>query len=150
LFAFAECAALMVVISSNDNLELQHLSCNMRLFIGRLLACKIQDMSRMLQLKNLHTRKGAAPIPCFSAQFAAATRDASQCGANGSAQNLIIGWEAYMCCDCFVYSLVQFYVVANEHLLISSSWYDMHNLHVLLILKIPGLCFRHVIFAAHC
>ena len=48
-------------------------SCTTRLSIGGRPACNLQDVSMLLQVRNLHMRKGVtAPIPCFSAQLAVA------------------------------------------------------------------------------
>jgi hypothetical protein len=75
-------------------------------FNGDWLTCKIRVMSMLLQV-SLHTRKGLAPVLCFSAQCTAANQEARQRGADDFAQELIVRLEACVCCSNSVLPPIQ-------------------------------------------
>jgi hypothetical protein len=104
----------------------------------------------MLQVRNLHTREGeAAPIPCFSAEFASHISCASRRVADEFGQSLVIPWETFIRCDCSVHPLAKYSSVTNKKIMISNSWYDMLNFQpVMLLLDISTLSFPRIIFAA--
>jgi hypothetical protein len=99
---------------------------------------------------SLHTRKGLAPVLCFSAQCTAANQEARRRGADDFAQELIVRSEAYVCCGSSLHPFVQRSKIIANIPVISNGWYAKLKLHHALPLEIHELYFCPVVCAAHC